>query len=191
MGAFGIPASATSPPEDGAPFVARRAMNLHGCALPHSAPPPTSTPPDHPVSPYMLSTLYVTVILKGSVYLSIPLPFVDDLLLGLLHLGGGDEPDLAPQAGDRAGRFDDAGYKRVRRGGGIFKDDLHLHIVVVIGPGDDKLRGGDLGDLPRQLGDLLGVDEHALDLRDLVDAADQFQQPGGSAPAGARVVGES
>ncbi|MGA8753976.1 hypothetical protein, partial [Candidatus Deferrimicrobium sp.] len=26
--------------EGGAPFVARRAMNLHGCALPHCAPPP-------------------------------------------------------------------------------------------------------------------------------------------------------
>ena len=25
-------------PEGGAPFVARRAMNLHGCALPHCAP---------------------------------------------------------------------------------------------------------------------------------------------------------
>ena len=31
--------------EDGASFVARRAMNLHGCALPHSAPPPAATPP--------------------------------------------------------------------------------------------------------------------------------------------------
>ena len=25
--------------EGGAPFVARRAVNLHGCALPHCAPP--------------------------------------------------------------------------------------------------------------------------------------------------------
>jgi len=32
--------------EGGAPFVARRAMNLHGCALPHCAPPPPATPPD-------------------------------------------------------------------------------------------------------------------------------------------------
>ena len=31
--------------EGGAPFVARRAMNLHGCALPHCAPPPAATPP--------------------------------------------------------------------------------------------------------------------------------------------------
>jgi hypothetical protein len=30
--------------EGGAPFVARRAMNLHGCALPHCAPPPAATP---------------------------------------------------------------------------------------------------------------------------------------------------
>ncbi len=34
--------------EGGAPFVARRAMNLHGCALPHCAPPPAATPPDPP-----------------------------------------------------------------------------------------------------------------------------------------------
>jgi len=34
--------------EAGAPFVARRAINLHGCALPHCAPPPTSTSPDPP-----------------------------------------------------------------------------------------------------------------------------------------------
>ena len=34
--------------EGGAPFVARRAMNLHGCALPHFAPPPAATPPDPP-----------------------------------------------------------------------------------------------------------------------------------------------
>ena len=32
--------------EGGAPFVARRAMNLHGCALPHYAPPPAATSPD-------------------------------------------------------------------------------------------------------------------------------------------------
>ena len=36
--------------EGGAPFVARRAMNLHGCALPHCAPPPTATPPDPPIA---------------------------------------------------------------------------------------------------------------------------------------------
>ena len=31
--------------EGGAPFVARRAVNPHGCALPHCAPPPAATPP--------------------------------------------------------------------------------------------------------------------------------------------------
>ena len=31
--------------EGGAPFVARRAINLHGCALPHCAPPPAATSP--------------------------------------------------------------------------------------------------------------------------------------------------
>src|SRR5512141_1636252 len=36
--------------EGGAPFVARRAVNLHGCALPHCAPPPAATPPDPPVA---------------------------------------------------------------------------------------------------------------------------------------------
>src|SRR5512141_1122731 len=35
--------------EGGAPFVARRAVNPHGCALPHCAPPPAATPPDPPV----------------------------------------------------------------------------------------------------------------------------------------------
>src|SRR5512135_3259522 len=34
--------------EGGAPFVARRAVKLHGCALPHCAPPPPATPPDPP-----------------------------------------------------------------------------------------------------------------------------------------------
>ena len=43
---FGCAAS-----EGGASFVARRAVNLHGCALPHFAPPPTATPPDPPVVP--------------------------------------------------------------------------------------------------------------------------------------------
>ena len=62
---FGCAAS-----EGGAPFVARRAVNLHGCALPHcaprssygggtpgsvlvrewGAPPPAATPPDPPVA---------------------------------------------------------------------------------------------------------------------------------------------
>jgi len=32
--------------EGGAPFVARRAMNPHGCALPHCAPPPPATSPE-------------------------------------------------------------------------------------------------------------------------------------------------
>ncbi len=110
-------------------------------------------------------------------------------LLRLLDLGGGDEPDLAPQAGDLAGHLHDAGRERVRRGGGLLEDDPHLHVVVVLGPGDDELGGGDHGDLPRQLGDLFGVDEHPLDLRDLVDASHQLQEPGGGAPAGARIVG--
>ena len=43
---FGCAAS-----EGGAPFVARRAVNLHGCALPHCAPPPAATPPDPSIAP--------------------------------------------------------------------------------------------------------------------------------------------
>ena len=51
--------------EDGAPFVARRAVNLHGCALPHFAPPPTAAPPDLPLvrAPSVLSSRYVTVFM--------------------------------------------------------------------------------------------------------------------------------
>ncbi|HEY6097304.1 MAG TPA: hypothetical protein VIU83_04555, partial [Candidatus Deferrimicrobium sp.] len=30
--------------------MARRAVHLHGCALPHFAPPPAATPPDPPVA---------------------------------------------------------------------------------------------------------------------------------------------
>ena len=36
--------------EGGAPFVARRAIRLHGCAFPHFAPPPAATPPGSPVA---------------------------------------------------------------------------------------------------------------------------------------------
>ncbi len=50
--------------EGGAPFVARRAMNLHGCALPHCAPPPTAAPPDLPVALSVLSFRYVAVFMN-------------------------------------------------------------------------------------------------------------------------------
>jgi len=36
--------------EGRASFVARRAVNLHGCALPHSALPPAAAPPHPPVA---------------------------------------------------------------------------------------------------------------------------------------------
>ena len=48
--AFGTPPFGCAASEGGAPFVARRAMNPHGCALPHFAPPPAATPPDPSVA---------------------------------------------------------------------------------------------------------------------------------------------
>ena len=53
--------SAAPPPEGGAPFVARRAVNLHGCALPHCAPPPAAAP--HRGRPPMLTELRVAGVL--------------------------------------------------------------------------------------------------------------------------------
>jgi len=54
----GIPLSRLRRLGEGAPFVARRAVNLHGCALPHSALPPAAAPPD-PVVCCALRTVFL------------------------------------------------------------------------------------------------------------------------------------
>jgi hypothetical protein len=63
-----------APPRRGAPFVARRAVNLHGCALPHCAPLLRRLRRTLlSRAPSMLSWRYVTVVMKRNTKVA---PFV-------------------------------------------------------------------------------------------------------------------
>src|SRR5512134_2651644 len=111
---------------------------------------------------------------------SVPLPPVYDLLLSLLDLRDCLEADLATQPGDLPRGLDDPAREGIRWVDALRKDDPHLHPVLVSLPGYHELGGCDFRHLPLELGNLLGVDEHPLDLGDLVHPADQFEEAGGS-----------
>src|SRR5512135_190636 len=125
---FSAGGSSCAASEDGAPFVARRAMNLHGCALPHFAPPPAATP----LEPLLAGAFRD----RSSVPERLPLHQHElDPRLGLLLAAEGEEP-LALQVEQLLfGPFRSRGDVPARKYGG----DLPPDLLVVI------------ADLPRRL----------------------------------------